>query len=91
MPKHLQRTTLIKLFNKVADMKLSTVEAVEIVLTHVSENYVLRPLSFEEWQEENSDQVSILLAETGADRELDFNPENELDTRYNEYLRQFSY
>lgn len=43
-------------------------------------------LTFEEWQELYSDKVDIELAESGADRELDFDLEQEYEVRYNMYL-----
>lgn len=32
-------------------------------------------LKFEEWCEVNADELTIIFAETGADREMDFNRE----------------
>lgn len=42
-------------------------------------------LSFEDWFNINSERVNIELAETGADRELCFDVENEFEKRYFEY------
>ena len=43
-------------------------------------------MTFEEWLDLNEDECNIYFAETGMDRELDFNVENELERRYQEYL-----
>ena len=39
-------------------------------------------LSFEEWLTVCQDDIDIELAENGADRELDFDPESEYERRY---------
>jgi len=44
------------------------------------------PLSFEDWYGINEDEINIELAENGADRELDFNPEKEFEKRYEKYI-----
>ena len=43
-------------------------------------------MAFEEWLELNEDEGNIYFAETGMDRELDFNAENELERCYQKYL-----
>ena len=43
-------------------------------------------LDYKEWLYVHEDNIMIELAESGADRELDFNLENELHKRYDEYL-----
>tara|TARA_R100000329_G_scaffold26694_1_gene24932 strand:- start:314 stop:523 length:210 start_codon:yes stop_codon:yes gene_type:complete len=43
-------------------------------------------LDYKEWLYVHEDDIMIELAESGADRELDFNLENELHKRYDEYL-----
>jgi hypothetical protein len=43
-------------------------------------------IAFEEWCEKNEEELSIMFAETGMDRELDFNVENELERCYQKYL-----
>ena len=45
-----------------------------------------RFLEYEEWFAEFEDDINIELAETGADRELDFDREREFDKRYEMYL-----
>jgi hypothetical protein len=45
-------------------------------------------LNYEEWLEEHQSDIDIELAETGADRELDFNLEIELENRYAIYVDQ---
>lgn len=42
MAVHLQRTHLIKLLNDVQDLKVTTADAVDVILTHISENYELQ-------------------------------------------------
>ena len=44
-------------------------------------------IAFEEWCEKNEEELSIMFAETGMDRELDFNIENELEELYEKYLK----
>ena len=46
-------------------------------------------LTFEEWYDENEEKIWIELAETGADREMDFNSEVEFELRYNRYLDEY--
>jgi len=43
-------------------------------------------MTFEEWLKLNEDQMYIYFAETGMDRELDFNVEDELERCYQKYL-----
>ena len=45
-----------------------------------------RCLTYDEWYDVNEDNINIELAETGADREMDFNPEYEFEKRYEKYL-----
>jgi len=44
------------------------------------------PLEFNDWYDLNESAINIELAENGADREMDFNPEAEFDKRYQKYL-----
>ncbi len=44
------------------------------------------PLEFGEWHSKFADEIAIELAESGADRELDFDPEREYEKRYEMYL-----
>ena len=43
-------------------------------------------MTFEAWLKLNEDQMYIYFAETGMDRELDFNVEDELERCYQKYL-----
>jgi len=43
-------------------------------------------LEYEEWCAKFEDSIHTELAETGADREMDFDYERELDKRYEMYL-----
>lgn len=45
-----------------------------------------RFLEFDEWYDTFANEIDIELAENGADRELDFNPESEYEKRYEMYL-----
>ena len=45
-----------------------------------------RTLDYDEWFGIYEDEINIELAESGADRELDFDPELEFEKRYQEYL-----
>jgi len=45
-------------------------------------------MAFEEWLELTEDESNIYFAETGMDRELDFNVENELERLYEKYLKE---
>ena len=40
---------------------------------------------FDEWYDQNEEAINIELAESGADREMDFNPELEFEKRYVKY------
>lgn len=48
----------------------------------------LKPFSFEQWYDQNEDQVNAELAESGATREMDFDSEREFEKRYEQYLDQ---
>ena len=43
-------------------------------------------LEYEEWYAQNEEEINIELAESGADREMDFDSELEFDKKYQEYL-----
>jgi len=45
-----------------------------------------RFLEYEEWYVKFEDEINIELAETGANREMDFDGEREFDKRYDMYL-----
>jgi len=45
-------------------------------------------MTFEEWLDLNEEDMEIYFAETGVDRELDFNVENELEKLYEKYLKE---
>ena len=45
-------------------------------------------LTFDEWYCLCEDEVNIELAENGADREMDFDPETEFEIRYQKYLNK---
>ena len=47
-------------------------------------------MTFEEWLDLNEDECNIYFAETGMDRELDFNIENELERRYQKYEEELA-
>jgi len=44
--------------------------------------------SFEDWYNENEEELSIECAETGADRELDFDFDQLSEDRYEIYLKE---
>ena len=46
----------------------------------------MKKLSYEDWYEANEEEIAIELAESGADREMDFNSEAEYEKRYEKYL-----
>ena len=46
--------------------------------------------SYEEWYNLNEESILIELAETGADREMDFDLELEFTNRYEKYLEEDS-
>lgn len=48
-------------------------------------------LEFDEWYSKFEEEINIELAETGKDRELDFDPEKEFVNRYNIYLEHNLY
>ena len=45
-------------------------------------------LSFEDWREANVDDLDCRFAETGADREPDFDRERAEEELYEDYLRE---
>lgn len=49
-------------------------------------NLTEEDLQYEQWFYENESNILIELAETGADREMDFDLEAEFDKRYEKYL-----
>lgn len=50
----------------------------------------MRKLTFEEWYDLNESEIWIELAEIGADREMDFNPEYEFEIRYEDYCNSIN-
>ena len=48
-------------------------------------------LTFEQWSEANEVEVQIRSAETGADRELDFDAEDALERAYEDYVARYEY
>ncbi len=55
-------------------------------IKHEAPDEVQARKDFEEWLVEVEDDISIELAETGADREMDFDIEREFIKRYEMYL-----
>ena len=49
-------------------------------------NYLNEEELYEQWYSDNEEAIYIELAETGADREMCFDPEKEFDKRYEAYL-----
>lgn len=47
------------------------------------------PLDYEQWYELNADELAIQFSESGADRELDFDPERAAECEYERYLQRF--
>lgn len=45
-----------------------------------------KKLSFEDWYELNEEEMHIHFAETGADREMDYDSELAFDQAYEQYL-----
>ena len=46
-------------------------------------------IDFETWSEMNEEELTIIFAETGADRELDFDREKAEEKIFNEDIRNF--
>ena len=57
-------------------------KAKNLPIQRVSERF----LKYEEWYTKFEDEINIELAESGADREMDFDSEREFDERYEMYL-----
>lgn len=51
-----------------------------------AKQFINEELSFIDWYSQNEESINIELAESGADREMDFDPELEFDNRYEKYL-----
>lgn len=49
---------------------------------------IMDKLSFEKWYKLNEEEMLISFAESGADRELDFDSELEFDRAYEQYLEE---
>lgn len=43
-------------------------------------------MSYDEWYEVNEEEINIELAESGADREMDFDCERAFEDRYENYI-----
>lgn len=50
--------------------------------------HLVVPLEYDKWFELKENELSIAFAESGADRELDFNHERECEKKYEEYLKK---
>ena len=55
---------------------------------HIYDKVTNDKLSFEDWSDLNEEEINIELAESGADREMDFDPELEFGKRYETYLTE---
>ena len=53
-----------------------------------TKNMSKEELTFDEWYDLYEDEINIELAENGADREMDFDPELEFEKRYQEYMEE---
>ena len=47
------------------------------------------PLNFEDWYDKNEQHLTELYAETGMDREYDWNPADEDEHQYDQYCESF--
>lgn len=50
-----------------------------------------KPLNYDEWLGSHEEDLQILAAETGADREMDFNYETYLEEAYETYRKERRY
>ena len=57
---------------------------------YADNNLTEADLQYMQWFYENESDILIELAETGADREMDFDLEAEFDKRYEKYLNNKS-
>lgn len=48
------------------------------------------PLNFEEWYDVNEEEVYMEAAESGADREMDYDSEKYFEEKYEKYLETFA-
>mgnify|MGYP001198880986 CR=1 FL=1 len=48
--------------------------------------FKMQKMTFEEWLIKNEEELNIKFAETGMDRELDFDVEDETEKEYQKYL-----
>ena len=55
--------------------------------TQATDRVKMKDVTYEEWYEKNEEELYIKFAETGMDRELDFNVENEMEKEYFKWLR----
>ena len=58
------------------------------ILRYVCNKRVKPILDFVDWYDENEEELMIKFAETGEDRELDFDLETACDREYELYLNQ---
>jgi hypothetical protein len=100
--KKIRGAALYVLYNDLCDRQISRVERLcKYCPNDILENACLRQdwsgralvekyfkLTFDEWFNLFEDEINIELWESGADRELDFNPEKEFEKRYEKYLNQ---
>ena len=47
-----------------------------------------KPLTFTKWLEGNEEELYIMAAESGADRESDYDAEDYAEAKYSEYLKK---
>lgn len=45
-------------------------------------------LNYDDWFDQHCDELNIKFAETGADREMDFDLERELEKEYLKYMNE---
>lgn len=59
------------------------------MLDEAEELHAATPLTFTAWYHQNSENIKIGFAESGADRELGFNEERAMEIEYELYLKRW--
>jgi len=82
--------TLWEQYKKQNWWESESIDVEKVLMDRFIKEYKHLPLDFEQWYELNEEDINTELAESGADRELDFNSEMEFDNRYIKYIETTS-
>tara|TARA_R110000803_G_scaffold210835_1_gene284126 strand:- start:156 stop:416 length:261 start_codon:yes stop_codon:yes gene_type:complete len=67
---------------------MSSILSLFVIYRILTGSVNIEKLSFDDWYDKEEENINNYLSQSGADMEMDFNPEKEFENRYNEYLNK---